>query len=592
MKTLLLRITMAFALAIGVVTLRAAPALADPNTATVTVVNSTPCDLTIASATVRGYPDPAPPMFLPAMSTVVFGSAQVGIGTGGTVMIQFPQSTSSNGDSVASSTGKIEWSVPDGVLGFKQPSFQLSVNAGAATTAQGASDGQATNWSILNTDAVGGSSNGGDQYLFDAQIDFLGSTALCPKLTPENTPTSVNVSAPSGGVNDLGVLTSYWDSAHSTEYVFYEDTSGNVDALSCGSGGCWKSQVVAAAGSISVGSSMISYYDGTNGHLFFQGMGGFDIVELKGNPPTSSGTVTDITAVTNPSNGGPGGSYYSYTNTAGANAYAIWPSSNLTGFWDGKNDHIFYEDANSNVHESYYNGSWWDHVVAPASSIASTPGSTLRSLWDGTNEHVYVSFMSQPGWAVSSYPSGGWTPSTISYSGGEGFNLTPVTPTGYTGWELLFAASPTTMNQIDAMYDIGEGGYNMWYNLSTPAVDYSWQVPTLAYADSAGAELFFVGPTNGHIYFYSQLAGPVIDLSASPGNDGAVVDSTGTPASYDLFSPLSGFFDGKNDHVFFFDTTGNVQEIYWSPGIEYYTEHVIGGAHAAIGTGSISNYQN
>jgi hypothetical protein len=603
MKPLLLRLVVAFALALGAVTLRSAPAMALGVTSYAQVIftNNTPCDLAIPSdgTTVNGTWNPAPPTSILPGQTITFGS--YGHGTGGTIQIPFPQNFI-NGDTVAPEVGTITWAIPWADftfgLGWQDPTMKLVVQPTAVTDSTGNNVGTFAGWAITNLGTPGGgySSNGSDTEVFEIQMNEVGTGAQCsPTKLPSDGLNSVTVpSIPAGGVNSLGVLTSYWDSAHGTEYVFYEDNTGNVDALSCGPGACWKSQVVAAAGWMTPGSSLISYYDGTNGHLFFQGTNGSaDILELKGNPPTTSATVTDVTAQTNPSNGGPGGFYYPYTTAAGASASAITTFSNLTGFWDGNNDHVFYMDGAGNTHESYYdNGSWWDHIVAAATSLAYTPGNTLRSLWDGVNEHVYISFMSQGGWAVSSYPSGNWTPTTIPYSGGEGFNLTPVALTGWTGIEVLLAGSPSTMNQIDAMYNDLEGGYTTWFNLSTPAVDYAWQVPTLAYTDGSGsAELFFVGPTNGHVYLYSQFASPAIDLSASPGNNGAIVDTAGTPAGLDLFSPLSGFFDGTYDHLFFFDTSGNVEEIYWTRGSSYYQEHVIGGNNSALGMGEISNYQ-
>ena len=60
-------------------------------------------------------------------------------------------------------------------------------------------------------------------------------------------------------LNSPPSITSYWDSSSGTEYVFYPDVYGTIVALSCGPGGCWRSQNL-AFGLFQRGSPLVSFF--------------------------------------------------------------------------------------------------------------------------------------------------------------------------------------------------------------------------------------------------------------------------------------------------------------------------------------------
>jgi hypothetical protein len=612
MRHLLMRMAVAFTITFGVLALRAAPAQAITSFAEVEFINNTSCQFSIPSAqwnvgstwhTPYGaWPNPsaAPPMTVLAGQTVTWGSSSDGggafAGTGGKVIVNLPDVLAPDGQTkTEGQSATLAWSLPWtyfnwglGGFGLQQPS----------TNDTKTSDG---NLYRLDQGVVGCDATG-DSCMFEYEVTFIGSGSPVGDCSHHDVLAGHLPIVPTTTVNGLAVLTSYYDSVRQAQYVFYEDSTGNIDTLSCGPGGCWNSQVALQAGLFATGSSLISYFDGTNGHLFFQGsMGSKDLITLAGNPPTSSSAMTDLTTTTNPVNGGTDGDFYLYTDTAGHQAAALAPASNLTGYWDGQVDHVFYLDGLGNAHETYYNGSWWDHIVAPASALAYPPSGILRSSWDGTNQHLYIGLSQGYGWYETSYPTDPWTPFAIPGSAALGPNLTAGGPysssisglSQYAGWQYLFAGAGT--NQVTSLYNTGDyntgGGYSFFEMLNTPAVNYNILAPTLMYNDTGGPELFVVGQSNGHIYFSSQLGGAFTDLSTSPGNDGALVNIFGQNGAIAEFSPLSGYFDGGNDHLFYIDTAFNVQEIYWQPGSTYFQGHVIGGANSALGTGFIANYQ-
>jgi hypothetical protein len=589
-----IRISMASAAALVVVSLHTRPALAVTSYASVSLFNNTNCTLAIPTGdtTLEGAWNPStPPTQVNPHQTISWETRSDGLlqGTSGSIQIEMPTvgvAGTPNDDQISGRYGTAYWDVP---YGYFNPSFwpshastnayfQGGMNNNGNPIPNGAGGYGGGELYTLTQSVVGCSGNSGDTCTFSFVIEFNSNarvpTTNCTSVTDSGTLPIT----PTGALQQLGVLTSYFDTAHNSEYVFYSDSDTNIDVLSCGSSGCWKSATAVPAGSYSPGSSLISYYDGTNGHLFFQGsMGSTDLVELKGNPPsTQGGVATDVTSATNPANGGPGGHFY----VAGSQS-ALAPTSNLTGYWDGKNDHVFYEDNLLNVHETYYNGSWWDHIVAPNTAPSSYPPTgVLRSLWDGTNEHVYYTtgvFGSDL--AESSFPSGNWSPS-VTYSGlGLNFVVTSFLPSD--GYEIVYHQPAT--GEVASIYNYDVGGWNPINTLANS--NFNYLAPMLAYGES-----FFAIGTNQHVYFYANFGGTAVDLTTSPGNDGALAAAyTASGQSIDaklptMYSPLSGFFDGTNNHVFFIDTTNNVQEIYWSPGSSSYTEHVIGGAGRALPT--------
>jgi hypothetical protein len=580
-------------LSLGAITLRATPAAAVTSYAEVTFTNNTPCAVDLASAAPGGeWYQGSPPASVGSHQTVHWGtdSNHGGwfSGTGGKVVISLPTSTESNGDFVVNDSDWVKWSIPwgyfNGSLPWSSANGTQGDNGGIEETGNGAATGHTGTLYSLDQGAGGCGGNGVNTCEFVWTLNFHGASTNC-SITPQSV---ILPTPPSGTVP--GVLTSYFDTTHGAEYVFYLDYGGAIDALSCGPSGCWQSQVVAPEGWYSPGSSLISYFDGVNGHLFFQGTSGSsDILELKGNPPSSTGTVTNVTAQ---SNGSPGAVYYNYT--AGSTTVdGILPASNLTGFWDGHTDHVFYEDSGANIHEAYYNGAWWDGVVAPANALPYGPAGVLRSVWDGTDEMIFYplygynvqeSVPFSAGLGATIFASGAWSSKSISlpnYPSADLFATSPGSGTavviGGIGQNLLQQVTRRETQTTKQPFPETEQ--------TTP--NFMPSLPILSFSDSQGNQIFYVG-TDQHIHHFAG-SNSAVDMSTAPGNDGslAALNNTGTGTA----TPLSGFFDGTNDHVFFINTNNNVEEFYWQAPNGGLTEHLIGGARNAVGLGWTTNAQ-
>lgn len=590
---------LAIGAAFGFVTLNAGPAWAGiTSRAIVDFTNNTPCEITITGSDPGGAWDIAPPSTVASHQTVSWKTRSNGgvlpTGTGGTVKVGFWDGTKADKTTFPKGEGHINWSVPytyfnDAAIVLAGDPVVPAVTFGVAAT------------SNPSVDFKGGSTNTG--FVFapnyvncDAKTDTceFGVTlslnpgvivTSCLPFEPNGTPpkfTSViqTLVSPQPAMPTLpAALTSYWDWQAQTQYVFYEDYGGAINVAACGSGGCWRHQVVVVPGWFSPGSSLISYYDGTQGHLFFQGpMGSTDIMELKGNPPSLEGTITDITQA----DGAPAtATHTTYTVRGGGIAYGLIPGSNLTGFWDGFAPHVFYCDSDHDVRESYFDGQWWDHVVAGATALAKPPKCVLRSNWDGNNEHVFYTtgaysaqagqfFLSALG--VTSHPAGNWTPSNQTTSDVPWDNFIVGSQSGY---PYLYGAP--SQNSITVVVPVfGQQTLN-----EPTSVGYGPWSPMVTYTNLNGAQTFFIGD-NQHVY---QQSNPnPIDLT---GNSGALAASDGGGAAVHL-SPLTGYFDGYNNHLFFIDTTFNVQEYYWTPGGTVY-RHAITTSSNAVALGYTMN---
>jgi hypothetical protein len=601
MKHKIMESVVAVGIALGAISLHAAPAAALGPTidANVSFTNNSSCPITLQNANCSaGIFTDSPPTTVQPNQTVHWQSSSNNSidGTGGasgSVQIVLPTSQIGQGNDSSSPNPYLDWDIPWSYINGLWGGASTYVDTGDGNQCYGASCAIPNGaWVLtLNVDGCGE-----DDCEFDWTLSLQGGISDCGRSTTESSAGSWQF--PPASPSMPAALSSYWDSAHNTEYVFYQDFSGNLDALSCGVGGCWASRQIAQAGVMNAGSSLVSYFDGTNGHVFFQGsLGSTDIIELTGNPPTTSSLV-DITSQTHSA---PAASFTVYTNNAAHSIGGIVGASNMTGFWDGSTPHIFYSDASMNVHESYYAGQWWDHIVAHANALSSgIPLGTLRSVWDGTNEHVMYpigtynpqeSTTTLTGIADTTFPASNWTPAVIVNSSVP-LPAYDFVAFGEGGGDLLFGGSLVSTDQVDELGNIGNGwGSN---DFSTGNIGMGPYTPLLFYQDSKTDNLFFIGSSQ-HVYMVGPFSGTgIVDMSTSPGNDNALVGAStqgGVGVTIDAESPLTGFFDGSQDHVFFVDTHNDIEEFYWSPGATYITEHVVGGGGNVPYVGITGSYQ-
>jgi hypothetical protein len=400
-------------------------------------------------------------------------------------------------------------------------------------------------------------------------------------------------------------ITGYNDPVHGTEYAFYSDVNGNLMALSCGPGGCWKSQQLAGAGLFQMGSPLVSFFDGNQGHLFFIGPSDH-LYELYGNPPTIG---NDLTNDTNPQNGGP-----SLKSVCGSLGPGAVPGTNLSAMWNGV-EHVFWFDVTSALHETYFNGNWWDHIIGAASSAGTTASvggwvtQGLSSLYDGTYQHVfYNDWATQSLWDTyfpGSCPTK-WCTTKITAPGagyvgggppqpGSPYPFGLLQPIDVPG-QLLGGSSGTTVPYVAgpsstvvpsiytyAFWDIAYEKQGTWIWAAGPNNGLEPGYPFLYYTPYV--EAFWIG-TDNNVYNNGGIVTDSNNLAATPW----VFSQSGDWSQYVLGAPLAGvwnnqmagFSDGTNVHAFYIGADSNIHELYMSQsdytnGSRAFAQHAIGG---------------
>jgi hypothetical protein len=402
-------------------------------------------------------------------------------------------------------------------------------------------------------------------------------------------------------------ITGYWDPAHGTEYAFYADVKGNLMALSCGPGGCWKSQTLAGAGLFQMGSPLVSFFDGTQGHLFFIGPSDH-LYELYGNPPTIG---NDLTADTNPQNGGP-----SLKAGCGSKGPGAVPGTNLSAMWNGV-EHVFWFDVTSALHETYFNGNWWDHVIAPASSAGTTASVTgwvtqgLTSVYDGTYQHVfYNDWGTQSVWDTffpgscstrwctiqisasgAGYVGGGPPQSGSPYPFGllQAIDVPGQLLGGASGTTVPYVAGPSSTLTSNYTYGWWDNVYDLngqWIWAAGPNIGVAPGYPFLYYTPDVKA--FWIG-TDNNVYNSGTIVTDSSNLAATPwafsqsGDWGQYV--WGAPLAGVWNNQMAGFSDGTYIHAFYIGADSNIHELYmlqsdYSNGSMAFNQHAVGGGGA------------
>jgi len=350
-------------------------------------------------------------------------------------------------------------------------------------------------------------------------------------------------------------LASYFDG--NNEHVLYLNNQGTIQELTRSeqTHGAWQSHFVTLPmgdwGSFLAGGSLTVAWDGTNAHLFYLGnpVSGqpstADLFVKVGNPLTTSSAVTDLSAdlqarpfyaSVSPSRPNPGWNFVNDGTT-------------LSGMWDGTNAHVFYAGNDSCVHEAYKYGATWagaadDHCLGGAapSLYQDIAGLDLTSLWDGKTEHVF--YRGNGGFAELYY-SGAWYEGTPPNLEG-GF----LSATGVGGIENVFGGTIGSTFQVDSKL----GPQWATQAVTMPSDTCNVGSPTLAYQTPLGAQFFCTG-ANGIIQRFLPANNDVRTLPLT------VLAETDTVGPLD-YSPLTGFYDGSNMHVFYIGTDGHVHEEY------------------------------
>lgn len=348
-------------------------------------------------------------------------------------------------------------------------------------------------------------------------------------------------------------LTSYYDTRANAEYIFYIDQNGAIDGLTHNASG-WRWFPVIGGVDPSNGdyASLTSYFDGTNGHLFYT------------NRPSGLGMVYEV------SGSPPAGPAKTMSGTGGTPSYAI-ESATLTGYWDGSTGHLFYQNSfDGYLHEFRGNNGQWSDLslgVGPQDSSGqpeAVDGLFLTSLWDGGVGHVYFNSHTQQFQELYFYNNNWW--------GGFGQDDNNV------AFGMLVAASPSY--GLQAVYGSPPANGGHWGDLtqtvnichdygswscsptSVGANEYGQLQPTLAYRVSSTVEVYVVGGDQ-RLYSPGQTfpTNPLAQISIYP----------------PWYSPITGFWDGSYEHVFYIGTDSHVHELYRQTfGAGFFTNDLMG----------------
>jgi hypothetical protein len=259
--------------------------------------------------------------------------------------------------------------------------------------------------------------------------------------------------------------------------------------------------------------------------------------------------------------------------------YCITLPSSITGFWDGQVEHVFYEGTDSHIHEVYhYHGTWWDHPIGGVTA-ASYNGQGLTSVWDGSVEHVfYIGYLDKH--VHELYFNGQWWPNdwtnwghlsnvpfatylTSSYDGqtsttavlgssffGQGYfsNQLVQFVNGPSGFQAGYLSLPNSPNQI-VSFDVS----NMDH---CPT-----QEPPQDCKPVSHRETYYLSDYAEGAHVYQIIGSTVTEIA--PNYNPSYCNASGQfPPAYSANqnSPLAGFYDGTQRHVFFLSGL-NVMEL-------------------------------
>ncbi len=347
-------------------------------------------------------------------------------------------------------------------------------------------------------------------------------------------------------------LGAYYDNTRSIENVFYMDFLGNIIRLYL-QNGVWHldlQYVLTRAGfasSFLPGGTMSTFYDGTNGHIFYLGgktsefgtvLGHLD--EVYGNPPTVS-QFNDLSHSVNSNPTFTSTSYISPQQVPECSGNCAIPgvvgAANVSGIWDGTGEHVFYQGADGQVHDTRHLGTWSDSSLGAAFTCHTFPGTQeLSAMWDGSVVHAF--FASNNGQFDEAYST----------------NPDASSPTWFFGLQVSASATgiSSAKSQLESVL-FSSGGSAQSYHFdgsqwdqSNPSVQ-NFGTPTLGYTMNGLADFHYVGADN-HVYEIFSF-GSSFDLTSQLGLPNAAG------------SVLAGFFDGSNAHVLFIGTDGHVYDI-------------------------------
>jgi hypothetical protein len=230
--------------------------------------------------------------------------------------------------------------------------------------------------------------------------------------------------------------------------------------------------------------------------------------------------------------------------------------SQLTSFFDGAIEHVFYISSGDNhVRELYNYGGWQGNdLTANTNGPAARAIAGLTSFFDGVIEHVFY-ISSGESHVRELYNYGGWQGNDLTADTNGPLAASNGLTSFFDGHiEHVFYRRLTDSHVGELYFNGTWQGNDLTAATNGPQTDCS----SLAYCLAS----FFDG-FNEHVFYLSPNGGghvrELYDNGTWQGND--LTAATSGPAAYE--SALTGFFDGSIEHVFYISLLdGHVRQLY------------------------------
>jgi hypothetical protein len=247
------------------------------------------------------------------------------------------------------------------------------------------------------------------------------------------------------------------------------------------------------------------------------------------------------------------GTWHSNDLTGATGGPTVFNGSQLTGFFDGQRQHVFYvSSGDEHIRELYYDGIWNGNDLTGDTNTPTPYLTSLTSLFDGHSEHVF--YVSQDGHVRELFYNGIWNGNDLTGdTNGPSAYASSLTSFWDGSREHVFYVSYSDSHVRELYYDGIWNGNDLTGDTNGPTALCKGILRCLAsFFDGHKEHVFYLSSSDGHVreLFFNGIWN---------GND-LTADTKG-PAASGL--ALSGFWDGSKEHVYYISSSDDhVRDLY------------------------------